>query len=91
MMRRAARDGKLTNMKTTAHARLSRDERATLERLKAATGQNTSDLIRRGLALVALEVTASPSALDRAGNSVGRFGNGPADLSTNLDHLDRFG
>jgi hypothetical protein len=78
-------------VKSTVQARLSRDERATLAWLKAATGQNTSDVIRRGLALVALEVTASPSALNRAGSSVGRFRNGPADLSSNPDHLDGFG
>jgi hypothetical protein len=78
-------------MKTTVHARLSRDERAAIERLKAATGQTESDLVRRGLALVAQEMTTAPSALDRAGESVGRFRNGPVDLSTNPDHLDGFG
>ncbi|HVT49888.1 MAG TPA: hypothetical protein VHD57_19015 [Vicinamibacterales bacterium] len=78
-------------MKTTVHARVSRDERAAIERLKAVTGQTESDLVRRGLALVEREVTAAPSALDRAGDSVGRFRNGPADLSMNPDHLDGFG
>jgi hypothetical protein len=74
-------------MKTSVHARLNCSERATLERLKAATGESTSDLIRRGLVLVALEVTASQSALNRAGDSVGRFRDGPSHLSTNLRSL----
>jgi Ribbon-helix-helix protein, copG family len=73
------------------HARLDREERAALEELKARTGQSESDIVRRGLALVALEERRRPSALDLAGASVGRFKKGPRDLSTNPKHLEGFG
>ena len=62
-----------------------------LRRLKEATGQSESELVRRGLQLVAAEERRRRSALDLAGSSVGRFKRGPRDLSTNRKHLDGFG
>ena len=78
-------------MKTYIHARLSEDDRATLDTLKQATGQTDSTLVRRGLQLVAAEERRRRSALELAGRSVGRFKNGPSDLSTNPRHLEDFG
>jgi hypothetical protein len=78
-------------MKTYIHARLSREERAALERLKAATGKSESELVRLGMRLAQRELGCEPSALDRAGKSVGKFSGGPGDLSTNRRHLDEFG
>ena len=78
-------------MKAYVHARLGREERTALEELKAKTGESDSDLVRRGLALVALEERRKRSALDLAGPSVGRFRKGPRDLSTNRKHLEGFG
>jgi hypothetical protein len=78
-------------MKAYIHARLRRDDRAALEELKAKTGQNESEIVRRGLQLVALEERRRRSALDLAGPSVGRFKKGPRDLSTSQKHFEGFG
>jgi Arc/MetJ-type ribon-helix-helix transcriptional regulator len=82
-------------MKAYVHARLGGKDQATLEELKARTGRTESDLVRRGLQLVAQEEDAEErrrrSALDLAGSSVGRFKKGPRDLSTNRRHLEGFG
>jgi len=78
-------------MKTYIHARLDPEERAALDELRRKSGQTESELVRRGLRLVADEERSRRSALDLAGRSVGRFKNGPRDLSTNRKHLDGFG
>jgi hypothetical protein len=78
-------------VKAYIHARLSREDRAALEKLKSATGRSESDLVRLGVRLAAEKLTRQPSARDRAGSSVGRFTRGPRDLSTNKKHLDGFG
>ena len=78
-------------MKTFVHARLSREERTTLDRLKKATGRSESELVRLGVRLVAEELGRRPSVRALAGASVGRFLGGPKDLSTNRKHLDGFG
>ena len=78
-------------MKAYIHARLGEDERATLEELKQATGQTESEIVRRGLQLLATEERRRRSALQLAGRSVGRFKNGPRDLSTSRKHLEGFG
>jgi hypothetical protein len=78
-------------MKSYIHARLGEADRAALEKLKKATGQTESQIVRRGLQLVASEERKRRSALDLAGPSVGRFKKGPRDLSTNRKHLEGFG
>ncbi len=78
-------------VKTYIHARLSKEERATLEALKKSTGQTDSEIVRRGLRLVAREERQRRSALDLAGRSVGRYRKGPRDLSVNRKHLEGFG
>lgn len=78
-------------MKAYIHARLGAAERAVLEELKAKTGHTESEIVRRGLDLVALEERRRRSALDLAGASVGRFKKGPRDLSSNRKHLEGFG
>jgi hypothetical protein len=78
-------------MKAYIHARLGDEDRAALEELKARTGQTESEIVRRGLQLVAQEERRRRSALDLAGASVGRFKKGPRDLSTNRKHLEGFG
>jgi hypothetical protein len=80
-----------SSMKAYIHARLGNEDRAALEELKAKTGQTESEIVRRGLQLVAQEERRRRSALDLAGASVGRFKKGPRDLSTNRKHLDGFG
>jgi hypothetical protein len=78
-------------MKTYIHARLGKKDRAALEELKVKTRQTESAIVRRGLQLVAREERQRRSALDLAGDSVGRFKRGPRDLSTNRRHLEGFG
>jgi hypothetical protein len=79
------------DVKAYIHARLGADERAVLEELKTKTGQTESALVRRGLELVAREERRRQSALELAGASVGRFKDGPRDLSANRKHLEGFG
>jgi hypothetical protein len=78
-------------MKAYIHARLGADDSTVLDRLKRSTGRTESEIIRRGLQLVAEEESRQRSALDLAGRSVGRFKKGPRDLSTNRKHLEGFG
>lgn len=78
-------------MKAYVHARLGEEDRAALEKLKETTGRTESEIVRRGLQLVAQEERRRRSALDLAGRSVGRFKKGPRDLSANRKHLEGFG
>jgi hypothetical protein len=78
-------------VKAFVHARLRERERQLLRELKAATGRTESEIVRRGLELVAEEDLRRRSALDLAGSSVGRFKGGPHDLSANRKHLEGFG
>lgn len=78
-------------MKAYVHARLGEADRAALKRLKQSTGRSESDILRRGLQLVAVEEGQRQSALALAGASAGRFKSGPRDLSTNRKHLKGFG
>jgi hypothetical protein len=78
-------------MKAYIHARLGKDERAVLEDLKQSTGLTESEIVRRGLQLVAAAERRRRTALELAGRSVGRFKRGPRDLSSNRKHLDGFG
>jgi Arc/MetJ-type ribon-helix-helix transcriptional regulator len=78
-------------MKAYIHARLGEQDRAMLEELKQATGRSESDIVRRGLQLVAQETGKHPSALALAARSVGRFKKGPRDLSISKKHLEGFG
>lgn len=78
-------------MKAYIHARLDAAERAALDEVRDATGETDSQIVRRGLQLVAKEARRRRSALELAGRSVGRFKSGPRDLSTGSKHLQGFG
>ena len=78
-------------MKAYIRARIGPSERVALQDLKQKTGQTESEIVRRGLQLVAREERERRSALDLAGARVGRFKKGPRDLSTNRKHLGGFG
>lgn len=78
-------------MKAYIHARLGDAERVVLKKLKASTGRTESEILRRGLQLVAEEEGQRRSALALAGPSVGRYKKGPKDLSTSRKHLEGFG
>ena len=78
-------------MKAYIHARLGEHDRAALDALKETTGQTESEILRRGLQLVAQEERGRRSALELAGRSVGRFKKAPRDLSSNRTHLEGFG
>ena len=78
-------------MKAYIHARLSEEDRIILDRLKRVTGRTESQIVRHGLKLVAEAEERRRTALALAGRSVGRFKNGPKDLSVNKKRLDGFG
>jgi len=78
-------------VKAYIHARLGDAERVVLKKLKASTGRTESEILRRGLQLVAEEEGQRRSALALAGPSVGRYKKGPKDLSTSRKHLEGFG
>jgi hypothetical protein len=78
-------------MKAYIHARLGDEDRGLLDQLKQSTGCSDSEIVRRGLKLLADEESRRRSALELAGRSVGRFKKGPRDLSTNRKHLEGFG
>jgi hypothetical protein len=81
----------IVDVKAYIHARLGKEDRAALEELKETTRQTESEIVRRGLQLVAQEERRRLSALELAGPGVGRFKKGPPDLSTNRKHLEGFG
>jgi len=78
-------------MKDYIHARLGQEDRAVLQALKQSTGRTESELVRRGIQLIADEEGRRTSALALAGRSVCRFKRGPRDLSTNRKRLEGFG
>lgn len=65
-----------------------------ITRLSAEEHLSKSELVRRAItAYIQQKAANAPtiSALDRAGDLVGCFNGGPADLSSNPRHLDGFG
>jgi hypothetical protein len=78
-------------VKPYVHARVGKEDRELLDRLKHSTGRSESDLVRRGLRLVAKELGRTRCACELAGPSVGKFKSGPRDLSTNKKYLNGFG
>lgn len=78
-------------MKAYIHARLREKDRVVLQELKQSTGRTESEIVRRGLQLVAEEEGRRGTALELAGRSVGRFKRGPRDLSTSRKRLEGFG
>jgi Arc/MetJ-type ribon-helix-helix transcriptional regulator len=78
-------------MKNYVHARLTDEDKAVLEELRKVTGEAESELVRKGLRLVLKEIGRRPSALELAGDSVGKFRKGPRDLARNKKHLEGFG
>lgn len=65
-----------------------------IARLSAEAHLSKSELVRRAItAYIHQKAASAPavSALDRAGDLVGCFNDGPADLSSNPRHLDGFG
>jgi predicted DNA-binding protein len=65
-----------------------------ITRLSAEEHLSKSELVRRAItAYIQQKAANAPavSALDKAGDLVGCFSGGPADLSSNPRHLDNFG
>ncbi len=81
----------MNRVKVYVHARLAEEDRLALDELRLSTGLTESEIVRRGLQLLAAEERRRRSALDLAGRSAGRFTKGPSDLSTGRKHLEGFG
>ena len=81
-------------MKNYVHARLNPEEQRVLKELKKKTGETESSLVKRGLTLVyQKEVKKVQSALELAGDSVGKFSiKGFTDISRNhKKYLEKWG
>ncbi len=79
-------------MKNYVHARLNEEDQKILRELKKKTGEAESALVKKGLRLVyQKEIQASKSALEAAGDLVGKYSSGYHDLSTNRKHFEGFG
>jgi hypothetical protein len=78
-------------MKAYIHARLTKADQAVLELLKKSTGCSESELVRKGLHRILKDLKPLQSALEAAGDSVGKFTKGPKDLARNARHLDGYG
>lgn len=72
----------------TVQARLDDETQTLLERLRRQTGLGESELVRRGLRLLATDTGVRRR---RAVVGVGRFASGHPDLGSNKRHLDGFG
>lgn len=68
-------------------ARLDDEMRAVLDRLRRRTGVGESELVRRGLKLLASASEERPKRIV----GLGRFASGRADLGSNKRHLHAFG
>jgi hypothetical protein len=78
----------MATKRDVVHARLDREARRTLDRLRRRTGLTDSELIRRALEAY-LTRTASPTPRHIVG--LGEFESGVPDLATNPEHLVGFG
>lgn len=79
-------------MKNYVHARIDKEETSILRELKKATGESESALVKKGLRLVyEKEIKGAKTALDVAGESVGKFSSRFTDLSTNKKHMEGYG
>lgn len=77
-------------MKNYVHARLTDEESKLLKELKEQTGETNSSLIKKGLKLVYQQKNKRKTALELAGDLVGKY-SGPSDLSTNPKHMEGYG
>ena len=78
----------------TLTLKISADQEQALLQMSKQAHLSKSELVRRAIAAyIGQRNAAGPfvSALDQAGDLVGCFSGGPADLSSNPRHLDGFG
>lgn len=79
-------------MQNYVHARLGREEVKILKELKAVTKETASAIVKRGLRLVyEQDIHQAKTALERAGDLVGKYCSPFSDLSTNKKHMEGFG
>jgi len=75
-------------MDRIVHARLDEKSEQLLERLRRDTGWRDSEIVRRGIQVLAT-VTLTPRKAAIVG--LGRFASGISDLGSAKGHLDGFG
>ncbi len=79
-------------MKNYVHARLDREHQKILKELKKKTGETESTLVKKGLRLIYQKgVQPTKSALEIAGDLVGKYSSGLGDLSTNKKYMKDYG
>jgi antitoxin component of RelBE/YafQ-DinJ toxin-antitoxin module len=75
-------------MKASIQARLDEETQAALDRLVERHGMNPSEIVRRGIRLVAKEAEAA-KPIDIIG--LGKYDSGLTDLSTNKKYMAGYG
>jgi hypothetical protein len=75
-------------MKTTAQLRLDPETRRVLDSLVKRRGWTTSEVLRKGIHLVAREANGGPPIKI---HGLGEFDFGVSDLSTNKKYMEGFG
>jgi hypothetical protein len=75
-------------MSRIVQARLDERTARQLARLRRITGENDSEIVRRGIANLSVSF---PGASKRKIHGLGRFASGIPDLGSNRKHLDGFG
>jgi len=76
-------------MRNSVHARLDEESSKALRRLRQQTGWKDSEIIRRGIRLLA--GVATPNGGRREIIGLGKFASGISNLGSNKDHLKGFG
>lgn len=75
-------------MATTIHARLDDETEALRDQLKKSAGMTDSEIVRRGIQVLA---SVTPAIKKRKFRGVGKYNSGIPDLATNPKHLEGFG
>ncbi len=75
-------------MAHTIHARLDEATEEMRDRLKQSEGWTDSEIVRRGITLLA---AATPAGKKRKFRGVGKYHSGVPDLATNKKYMEGFG
>jgi hypothetical protein len=75
-------------MSSSIHARLDKETEALRDQLKQSEGWTDSEIVRRGIALLA---SVTPKKGKRRFAGAGKYDSGIPDLSTNKAYMEGFG
>jgi hypothetical protein len=75
-------------MPASIHARLDEETKALRDELKQTKGWTDSEIVRRGIQLLA---SVTPKSRPRKLRGAGKYSSGIPDLATNKAHMEGFG